>query len=154
MNDIVERYNEFRSRLIAHLGYHQDTHGNCSTLLSSVSSRKAANLAPYIVMDALTLIEHYRMAIAAYEEARVADAHYMLSCEHMNKLEIATLNTLINLTRHGAKFIDVRVRKDAVEYEFQADFLKYLEARCVPDIGNDVKSYRIHQPPQKAGTDE
>ena len=37
-----------------------------------------------------------------------------------------TFEKFLALVRHGAKFIDIRVRKDGKEYTFQADILKYM----------------------------
>lgn len=45
----------------------------------------------------------------------------------MNELEIETLKKFLELTKHGAKTIDINVRKDGKEYTFQADFLKHMK---------------------------
>ena len=53
----------------------------------------------------------------ALEFAKLVDA---------NTLEAETIVKLFNLVRHGSKFIDIHVRKDAQEYHFQADWIGRL----------------------------
>lgn len=43
-----------------------------------------------------------------------------------NTLEQSTIERLERLIRHGAKFIDIKVRKDSQEYTFEADWLHRL----------------------------
>lgn len=43
-----------------------------------------------------------------------------------NPCERGTIEELATLIRHGYKFIDIRVRKDAKEYVFQADWIHRL----------------------------
>jgi len=52
---------------------------------------------------------------------------FVLDNGSMNDMELATLRRFMELVKHGAKFIDIRVRKDAQEYSFQADFLKHIK---------------------------
>jgi hypothetical protein len=53
---------------------------------------------------------------------------YKLNADYLNNLQVDSLNEFLNLVKHGAKSIDIHVRKDAKEYSFQADFLKYLKS--------------------------
>lgn len=43
-----------------------------------------------------------------------------------NQVEEANIHRLIDLVWHGYKFIDIKVRKDGVEHEFQGDWLARL----------------------------
>lgn len=43
-----------------------------------------------------------------------------------NELEEASIYRLIDLVWHGYKFIDIKVRKDSIEHEFQGDWLVRL----------------------------
>ncbi len=52
--------------------------------------------------------------------ARIAE----LSCS--NSLEETTIERFERLTRHGAKSVDLLVRKDGQEYRFEADWLARL----------------------------
>ncbi len=52
---------------------------------------------------------------------------YTLHPSHMTPLARQILDTFLALVKHGAKFIDIRVRKDAKEYTFEADILKYMK---------------------------
>jgi len=44
----------------------------------------------------------------------------------LNEPEKITVDRLTDLVRHGYKTIDVKVRKDGVEYWFEADWLARL----------------------------
>lgn len=52
---------------------------------------------------------------------------YIISSVYMSNLAQESWHKFLDLVKHGAKFIDIHVRKDAKEYHFQADFLKYAE---------------------------
>ena len=54
------------------------------------------------------------------------DDRYVLDLSHCSGPAIETFDGFLALVRHGAKFIDIRVRKDSKEYEFQADILKCM----------------------------
>lgn len=43
-----------------------------------------------------------------------------------NEIEEANIVRLANLIWHGYKFIDIKIRKDGVEHEFQGDWLMRL----------------------------
>lgn len=51
---------------------------------------------------------------------------YILNDITMTEPAKESFNEFLALIKHGAKFIDIHVRKDAKEYGFQADFLKYI----------------------------
>lgn len=55
-----------------------------------------------------------------------AVGRYILDLADCSGPAIKTFDQFLTLVRHGAKFIDIRVRKDGQEYEFQADILKYV----------------------------
>lgn len=57
------------------------------------------------------------------------EGYYILPKETMSEPAIKSFEEFLALTKHGAKFIDIKVRKDAKEYEFQADFLKYIKPK-------------------------
>lgn len=44
----------------------------------------------------------------------------------INKMQRNSIWELHDLTKHGAKFIDIRVRKDGKEYLFEGDWLKQV----------------------------
>lgn len=44
----------------------------------------------------------------------------------INKLQRDSIWELHDLTKHGAKFIDIRVRKDGKEYLFEGDWIKQV----------------------------
>jgi hypothetical protein len=52
---------------------------------------------------------------------------YFLDTERLNELQIETIDKILSLTKHGAKSIDVEIRKDGKEYRFQADWIKHLK---------------------------
>ncbi len=52
-------------------------------------------------------------------------ARYVIDDINMSELSKESFNEFLEITRSGAKFIDIYVRKDGKDYEFQADFLKY-----------------------------
>lgn len=71
--------------------------------------------------------EHAIRIVRANEERERPDTHaYVLDEEHMNSLQRNSFEGFLQLVKHGAKFIDILVRKDAKEYRFEADFLKYM----------------------------
>lgn len=59
---------------------------------------------------------------------------YTLHPSCMTTLSRQTFDEFLALVRHGAKFIDIRVRKDAKEYVFQADGLKYMKPPAITKI--------------------
>lgn len=61
------------------------------------------------------------------KEERHVLGHYIIPKNSMSEPAIKSFNNFLNLTEHGAKSIDIKVRQDGKEYEFQADFLKYTK---------------------------
>lgn len=55
------------------------------------------------------------------------ECDYILSSFYMSNPAKESWDKFLDLVKHGAKFIDIHVRKDSKEYHFQADFLKYIK---------------------------
>lgn len=72
------------------------------------------------VMSIATLIQKLSTKVREQECA------YTLKKSTMTQSSIETFSDFLNLVKHGAKYIDIHVRRDAKEYVFQADFLKYI----------------------------
>lgn len=67
--------------------------------------------------------------------------HYHLDEKYLNTLQIKTLNTMLSLIKKGTKYTDVHVRKNGIEYIFQADFLNCLDGVGVTDIEDDLRKF-------------
>ena len=68
-------------------------------------------------------IERARKELKAYREG--LESGYLIPLSKMNELEQKSFEEFLHLVKYGAKFIDIHVRKDAKEYEFEADYLKH-----------------------------
>lgn len=72
-------------------------------------------------------------------DARLKEEDLALRLERdgqISKLQRDSIWELHDLTKHGAKFIDIRVRKDGKEYLFEGDWLKQVLRHVLgtPDV--------------------
>ena len=72
-----------------------------------------------IICEYIGLARHNNLKVAGVRE-REAIAQLPID---MNELELDTLRRIRELTKHGYKTIDIKVRKDGVETWFEGDFL-------------------------------
>lgn len=75
-----------------------------------------------VIMAARNEIERYR----ARDVRELTDENAVIQRVLANELEEKTIRELADLVRHGHKFIDIHVRKDAREYHFEGDWLARL----------------------------
>lgn len=67
---------------------------------------------------------------------------YTLDVKHMNEMQQREFEDFLRLVKHGAKFVDICVRKDGVEYMFEADFLKKVKpSESIGDPDTDYSKY-------------
>lgn len=73
-------------------------------------------------------------------QAEIADLQRQIARQHeldtileafisalvINQSQAESIRKLARTIRHGAKFVDIHVRKDGQEYHFEADWLKQL----------------------------
>lgn len=52
---------------------------------------------------------------------------YSLRTEDLNALQIKSLKEVLALAKSGTRFTDVIIRKDGLEYRFEADWLQNLQ---------------------------
>lgn len=80
--------------------------------------------------ECYSVLEQALAELDQIQERLESDSCYILPKETMTQPATESFERFLNLTKHGAKFIDIRVRKDGKEYEFQADFLKYMKPQA------------------------
>lgn len=52
---------------------------------------------------------------------------WFIPSEFLSELSRKNLTQFIGLVEYGEKFIDITVRKDGINYDFEADFLKHMK---------------------------
>lgn len=70
---------------------------------------------------------HGRMGCAKGAESEGRMTIYTLNTSDLNNPQYNTLMKVLKLAKSGTQFTDVVIRKDAIEYRFEADWLQELK---------------------------